>query len=90
MLNPGAPRSDDKGMPERDVVLERLFARYREALASHRSVHVALEAVDAVLEARVALYEYLVATGWDAPAEVRRQLALDALLMEQPPSAVTG
>lgn len=77
-------------MAEPDLVLERLFARYRKALATHRAKHLTLEAVDAVLEARVALYEHLVSTGWDAPAEVRRQLALDALLMEQPPSAVTG
>lgn len=73
-----------------DEVLERLFARYRSALALTRARRLDLTAVDAVLEARVALYEHLVATGWDAPPEVRRQLALDALLLEQPPSAVAG
>jgi hypothetical protein len=75
---------------EHDVVLERLFARYRNALALNRSPRLELSAVDAVLEARVALYEHLVATGWDAPEAVRRQLALDALLLEQPPSVVAG
>ena len=73
-----------------DVVLERLFQRYRTALAFHRGRPVDLTVVDSVLEARVVLFEHLVATGWDAPEPVRRQLALDALLMEQPPSAVPG
>lgn len=75
---------------EQDPVLERLFSRYRNALALNRARRLDMHAVDAVLEARVALYEHLVATGWDAPEQVRRQLALDALLLEQPPSAVAG
>jgi phage portal protein BeeE len=73
-----------------DEVLERLFQRYRRALALHRGPRVDLSVVDAVLEARVALYEHLVRTGWDAPHEVRRQLEIDALLLEQPPTALTG
>ena len=77
-------------MGEPDEVLEQLFARYRRALALNRSSRVPLEVVDGVLEARVALYEHLVRTGWDAPADVRRQLAVDALLLEQPPSALAG
>ncbi len=77
-------------MEHQDPVLERLFARYRHALAVNRGHRLDLTAVDAVLEARVVLYEHLVATGWDAPEHVRRQLAVDALLLEQPPSLVAG
>jgi hypothetical protein len=75
-----------------DVVLERLFSRYRSALAANRvgSAGRSLATADAVLEARVLLYEHLVRTGWDAPDDVRRQLTVDALLLEQPPSAVAG
>jgi hypothetical protein len=75
-----------------DVVLERLFARYRNALAANRvgAAGRSLATADAVLEARVALYEHLVRTGWDAPDDVRRQLSVDALLLEQPPSALAG
>ena len=73
-----------------DEVLELLFARYRKALALNRSSRAPLHVVDAVLEARVALYEHLVRTGWDAPHDVRRQLTVDALLLEQPPSALAG
>ena len=83
-------RSSDACPVEQDPVLERLFSRYRNALALNRARRLDMHAVDAVLEARVALYEHLVATGWDAPEQVRRQLALDALLLEQPPSAVAG
>lgn len=36
------------------------------------------------------LYEHLVASGWDPPEELRRQLELDALLAEQPPGELTG
>jgi hypothetical protein len=77
-------------METSDPTLERLFLRYRRALALTRAKRLDLAAVDAVLEARVALYEHLVATGWDAPPEVRRQLSVDALLLEQPPSALAG
>lgn len=75
-----------------DVVLERLFARYRSALAANRvgSAGRSLATADAVLEARVLLFEHLVRTGWDAPDDVRRQLHVDALLLEQPPSALAG
>lgn len=84
-------------MADDDRVLARLFARYRAALEANRAVTRAtgssrpsLECAEAVIEARVVLYEHLVATGWDAPPEVRRQLALDALLLEQPPSLLAG
>jgi hypothetical protein len=75
-----------------DVVLERLFSRYRVALAANRvgAAGRSLATADAVLEARVLLYEHLVRTGWDAPDDVRRQLEVDALLLEQPPSALVG
>ena len=77
---------------DEDRRLQRLYDRYRTVVAAHR-VHrrsSSLRSAEAVLEARVVLYEHLVRTGWDAPAHVRRQLALDALLIEQPPSALTG
>ena len=77
-------------MAHPDVVLDRLFARYRSALAANRGASSSLATVDAVLEARVCLYEHLVATGWDAPAEVRQQLATDQVLLEQPPSLLAG
>jgi hypothetical protein len=81
---------DDVTAPPEDPVLARLFARYRAAHALTRSPGADLTAVDALLEARVALYEHLVRTGWDAPDLVRRQLHVDSLLLEQPPSAVAG
>lgn len=77
-------------MEQADPVLAQLFERYRAAYALTRSGRSDLTAVDAVLEARVALFEHLVATGWDAPETVRRQIAVDSLLLEQPPSALTG
>lgn len=76
---------------EHDVVLERLFQRYRTAMALHRNPRPDLRIVDTVLEARVMLFEHLVQTGgWEPPTDVRRQLELDALLIEQPPTAVAG
>ena len=89
-LKVGARRADNAHVRQQDVVLDKLFQRYRTALAVHRGRSRDLTVVDAVLEARVVLYEHLVATGWDAPDVVRRQLALDALLLEQPPTAVAG
>jgi hypothetical protein len=75
-----------------DSALQRLYDRYRAVMAAHRAQRRAasLPSAEAVIEARVMLYEHLVRTGWDAPEVVRRQLALDALLIEQPPSALTG
>jgi hypothetical protein len=71
---------------EGDPALERLYKRYRVVLAAHRSQkHLAgLEAAEALIQARVRLYEHLVATGWDPPEDLRRQLELDALLADQP------
>ncbi|MCA1710095.1 MAG: hypothetical protein LC789_00035 [Actinobacteria bacterium] len=79
-------------MPDPDLVLSKLFARYREALAANRPSNSgrSLATAEAVLTARVCLYEHLVAHGWDAPGEVRSQLAVDALLLEQPPSLLAG
>ena len=78
-------------MASHDPVLDRLFARYRAALAANRrGTPRSLATADAVLEARVCLYEHLVATGWDAPREVRRQLEMDQLLLEAPPSLLAG
>ena len=69
-----------------DPALQRLYDRYRVVVAAHRSQkHLSgLAAAEAVIEARVRLYEHLVATGWDPPEELRRQLELDALLVETP------
>jgi hypothetical protein len=77
---------------EADPALQRLYDRYRVVVATHRAQKrlSSLRSAEAVIEARVMLYEHLVATGWDPPEEVRRQLALDALLIEQPPSELTG
>ncbi|MFP5218712.1 MAG: hypothetical protein ACLGIG_03100 [Actinomycetes bacterium] len=77
-------------MEQEDPVLAQLFERYRAAYAMTRAGRSDLQAVDAVLEARVALFQHLVATGWDAPEAVRRQIAVDAMLLEQPPSALAG
>lgn len=75
-----------------DPALQRLYDRYRVVVAAHRAQKKigSLHAAEAVIEARVMLYEHLVATGWDPPEEVRRQLVLDALLAEQPPGELTG
>lgn len=77
---------------EGDPALQRLFDHYRVVVAAHRSQkHLGgLAAAEAVIHARVLLYEHLVATGWDPPEELRRQLELDALLAEQPPGELTG
>ena len=71
---------------EGDPALQRLYDRYRVVVAAHRSQkHInGLAAAEAVIEARVMLYEHLVATGWDPPEDLRKQLELDALLVEQP------
>ena len=71
---------------EGDPALDRLWKRYRVVLAAHRSQkHLSgLEAAEALIEARVRLYEHLVATGWDPPEDLRRQLELDAFLADQP------
>ena len=75
-----------------DPALQRLYDRYRVVVAAHRAQKrtAGLRAAEAVIEARVQLYEHLVATGWDPPAELRRQLAQDALLLEQAPSDLTA
>ena len=77
---------------EEDRALQRLYDRYRVVVAAHLAQRrtSTLRAAEAVIEARVVLYEHLVRTGWDAPGHVRRQLELDRLLIEQPPSALTG
>lgn len=77
---------------ESDPALQQLYDRYRVVVATHRAQRrtVSLKSAEAVIEARVMLYEHLVATGWDPPEEVRRQLALDALLTEPLPGELTG
>ena len=77
---------------EGDPALQRLYDRYRVVVAAHRAQKrtSGLQAAEAVIEARVMLYEHLVATGWDPPEEIRKQLALDALLVEQPASELTA
>ncbi len=75
-----------------DPELQRLYDRYRVVIAAHRAQKrtSSLRAAEAVIQARVLLYEHLVATGWDPPEDVRRQLALDALLTEQWPDELTA
>jgi len=73
-----------------DPVLDRLYGNYRRAVVRCRRRHVDLSAVDDLLTARVVLYEHLQRGGWCPPETVRRQLDLDALLLEQPPSLVPG
>mgnify|MGYP003296340208 CR=1 FL=1 len=80
-------------MSASDAVLERLFARYRLAIAANRTGRPAtksLATAEAVLVARVVLFEHLVSTGWTPPPDVERQLTVDALLLEQPPSLLAG
>jgi hypothetical protein len=94
-LNRTGNRADTPAMRDADAVLDHLFARYRAAIAANRASRRApsapsLATPEAVLEARVCLYEHLVRTGWEPPPSVRRQLALDALLLEQPPSLLAG
>lgn len=86
------PASADSQRMDGDPALQRLYDHYRVVVAAHRAQKrtSSLRAAEAVIEARVMLFEHLVRTGWDPPEEVRRQLALDALLIEQPPSALTG
>ena len=71
---------------EGDPALQRLYDRYRVVVAAHRAQRRinGLAAAEAVIEARVRLYEHLVATGWDPPEELRRQLELDAALLDSP------
>lgn len=75
-----------------DQALQRLYDRYRVVVAAHRAQKRAssLQSAEAVIQARVLLYEHLVATGWDPPAEIRKQLELDALLVDQPVSDLTA
>jgi hypothetical protein len=72
------------------MVLERLYDRYRQAAERGRRPRPSLEDVDALLTARVVLFEHLLRTGWEPPPPARRQLALDAVLLEQPPTLVDG
>ena len=75
-----------------DQALQRLYDRYRVVVAAHRAQKriSGLRAAEAVIEARVMLYEQLVACGWDPPEDLRRQLELDALLIEQPQGEISA
>lgn len=75
-----------------DPALQQLYDRYRVVVAAHRAQRrrAGLRAAEAVIEARVQLYEHLVATGWDPPEELRRQLEVDALLLDPAPSDLTA
>lgn len=77
-------------MADHEDALQRLYARYRHADAHGRRPRPDLDAVDQLLATRVALYEQLLRDGWDAPPPVRRQLRLDAEIIELPPSVVPG
>jgi hypothetical protein len=73
-----------------DTTLERLYIQYRHAVERCRGRIPDLDAVDDLLVARVTLYEHLVRSGWDPPEQVRHQLEVDALLLEQPHGPVPG
>ena len=49
-----------------------------------------LEAAEAVLAARAALYRHLIATGWTPPATIVRDLAYDEVVLSEPDGAVHG
>jgi hypothetical protein len=71
--------------------LRAAFARYRAAqnrLRGHRKP--SLDEVEAALAARVALFQCLVDSGWQAPETVARQIDLDAALVDQPHGALGG
>jgi hypothetical protein len=91
-LDPPAegPEVEHSDVEHSDRVLERLFLRYRRAMALNSTSAPDLRVVDEVIEARVTLYEHLLHVGWDPPPLVRRQLETDRLLLEQPPSALAG
>jgi hypothetical protein len=71
--------------------LEQAFARYRAAQRALRGrSEPGLAEVEAALAARVELFRCLVATGWEPPEPVARQIDLDAVLIEQPRGALGG
>jgi hypothetical protein len=64
-----------------DPVLAQRYATYRAAYRAGTAPGAGEEAVETLLQARVALYEHLARTGWDAPELVRRQVDVDRLLL---------
>jgi hypothetical protein len=64
-----------------DPELEQRYAQYRSAYRYGTRPGADERAVEALLRARVALFEQLARTGWDAPELVRRQIGLDRLLL---------
>jgi hypothetical protein len=71
--------------------LEQAFARYRATQAMLRgNPKPSLDEIDAALAARVALFQRLVDTGWQAPDVVAKQIDLDAALVEQPHGSLGG
>ena len=79
-----APRDPSK------VELHNAYQEYRRAMSSWRaaskaeSILAAETAADRLLQARVALYRSLLATGWQPPPAVTVQLERDAALLEAP------
>lgn len=71
-------------MTSADPVLERLFEDYCVATARAAAPAAPADAVTALLTARLALFEHLVADGWDPPREVQRQIGLDARALRVP------
>ena len=71
--------------------LTRAFERYRRAQAVLRGhPKPSLVEVEAALESRVELFQVLVASGWQPPEPVARQINLDAALVQQPHGALGG
>ena len=70
--------------------LQQAYAEYRSAMSAWRaaakagSSEVVELAGGRLIEARVALYRALVATGWDPPEAVAVQLDRDIALVEVP------
>jgi len=64
-----------------EAVLEARYAEYRAAYRLGTAAGADERAVEALLRARVALFEELARTGWDAPELVKRQVGLDRLLL---------
>jgi hypothetical protein len=64
-----------------DPELEARYAEYRSAYRLGTAAGADEQAAEALLRARVALFEELARTGWDAPELVKQQIGVDRLLL---------